>query len=375
MSWEDEVRLKVIDTQTGKRFDVSPKSFKQLYLDHGSRIQLDGTEGANADYAHFADFGRKKARKIEPESIDASNYNSSLSSPIEPAFKSVPTGRGAPAYQPRSTGRGVPSHQPMSTGRGAPAYQPVSTGRGVPAYQPVSTDRGVVPTGETSPVRGYTGYIGDTRGVQESWWDGTDMGQGLNYMDQFPQVDGSDDSMREYMMGRRDMSGTIYDPTPSNFVPNAILNKTYTPTTEQQTPKQNSIWSDAYGSLNSIYDKYSPQLESIWNNVPDMPTPDAFSAGEYVLDNYAQPVQNFFEGSLQGMSTAYDDVSNNVSDIWGSFFGSDDEIKSAALEKETKDAYVEEVRKRYESYGFPWNEKEIKYAERQYEKEKAQGLL
>jgi len=327
MSWEDEVRLNVVDTQTGKRFDVSPKAFKELYLDHGSRIQLDGTEGANADYAHFANFGRKKAMDIEPYSIDAGNYNSSLSSPIEPAFNAVPTGRG------------------------------------------------VVPTGETSPVRDYTGYTGDTRGVQESWWDGTNMGPGLDYMNQFPQIDGSDNSMREYMMGRRDMSGTIYNPTPSNFVPNAILNKPYTPTTEQQAPKQNSIWSDAYGSLNSIYDKYSPQLESIWNNVPDMPTPDAFSAGEYVLDNYAQPIQNFFNGSLQGMSTAYDDVSNNVSDIWGSFFGSDDEIKAIEAEKEAKDAHVEKTRKRYEASGFPWTEKEIKYAERQYEKEKAQGLL
>jgi hypothetical protein len=272
MNWEDEDRLKVIDKKTGKRFDVSPKAFKDLYLVHGNRIQLDGTEGANNEFAHFANFGRKKARKIEPESIDASNYNSyGLSSPIEPAFKSVPTGRGAPAYQPRSTGRGVPSHQPVSTGRGAPAYQPVSTGRGVPAYQPVSTGRGAVPTRETSPVRGYNGHTGDTRGVQGNWWDGRDMGQEMNYMDQFPQIDGSDNSMREYMMGRKDMSGTIYDPTPSNFVPSAILDKPYSPSSPPQAeqPQNYTPWQSLMDIGSSAKDALSEGYNLFKGNVQD----------------------------------------------------------------------------------------------------------
>jgi|1_EtaG_2_1085319.scaffolds.fasta_scaffold00718_8 hypothetical protein len=327
MNWEDEVRIKVVDTQTGKRFDVSPKAFKQLYLDHGSRIQLDGTEGANADYAHFADFGRKKARDIEP------------------AFKAVPTGRGVPAYQPRSTGRGVPSHQPVSTSRGAPAYQPVSTGRGV------------ISARETSPVRDYTGYTGDTRGVQESWWDGADMGPGMDYMEQFPQIDGSDDSMREYMMGRRDMSGTIYDPTPSNFVPNAILNKPYTPSPKRQ--QKPSIWSDAYNSLNSIYDEYSPQLNSIWNNVPNIPA-DAFDAGEYVLDTY-------------------DSMANTASGIWGDFtdwLSGDDEIKAAEAEKAELDKYLEDAKYRYVNiHGVAFDEDARKAAIAQFYKDKRLGKL
>jgi len=281
---------------------------------------------------------------------------------FQPAFKAVPTGRGVPAYQPRSTGRG------------APAYQPVSTGRGVPTYQPISTGMGVVPTREASPVRGYNGYTGDTRGVQESWWDGADMGPGMDYMDQFPQIDGSDDSMREYMMGRRDMSGTIYDPTPSNFVPNAILDKPYTPSLKRQ--QKPSIWSNVYNSLNSIYDEYSPQLDSIWDNVPNIPA-DAFDAGEYVLDNFAQPVQNFFSDAFTPIKAlTYDSMTDTASGIWGDltdWLSGDDEIKA---EKAELDKYLEDAKYRYVNiHGVAFDEDARKAAIAQFYKDKRLGKL
>jgi len=254
--------------------------------------------------------------------------------------------------------------------------------------------RGAVPTGETSPIRGYNGHTGDTRGVQENWWDGTDMGQGMNYMDQFPQIDGSDNSMREYMMGRKDMSGTIYDPTPSNFVPNAILDKPYNPPTPQTEQTQNyTPWQSLMDIGSGAKDALSEGYEIFRDNVQDyrkdrsfpsqsIPSlPSIFDATEYVTDNLAGPVDNFLSGSFQGMSDNYANVADSVSGMWGDLTdwmsgGKSDESKAAeAEEKERKDAYVEEVRKRYEAAGFDFDYSSRKHAERQYEKDKAQGLL
>ena len=308
--------------------------------------------------------------------------------------------------------------------------------------------RGAVPTRETSPVRGYNGHTGDTRGVQEVE-DGFDRDELISeqeqyllansmgnstYMDQFPQIDGSDDSLREDLYSQRYglNNGWQYNNNADIIDTNAILNKPYTPSPKREQPS--SIWEDignvgynvAQGLGNAGYNvaqdlgnagynviragllkdqemrehgrnqsrQAGPLAGMTWGDIGGHAANFMDAGSEALLDtskwisdntvgnlyNMGQPIQNFFEGSLQGMSTAYDKLPGKVSGMLGDLTdwmsGGDDEGKAAEeTEKERKDAYVEEVRKRYEENGFPWTEKEIRYAERQYEKDKAQGLL
>jgi len=107
----------------------------------------------------------------------------------------------------------------------------------------------------------------------------------------------------------------------------------------------------------------APTQKSIWDNVPDMPTPDAFSAGEYVLDNYAQPVQNFFGGALQGMSTAYDDVSDEV----GTFYNNMSNYRSTAAKGEKAREHIKSYKMKDLKKRFPG--KTDWWYERKYESE------
>ena len=324
MSWEDEVRLKVIDTQTGKRFDVSPKAFKQLYIDHGSRIQLDGTEGANADYA-WVGYG-----KSTPSDTGGERYGQD---PIElPEYHTQPFSRDPSTFKDSDMG---------SLKRFADMQRDLQSGT---FSRDPSTFKESNMNSLLNASRGDLLRSG-TFSRDPSTFKDSEMGSLGNAA--------HEDLLRS--------GGWQYNDNAFGPDTNAILNKSYTPSPKRQ--QEPSIWSDAYGSLNSIYDKYSPQLESIWNNVPDMPTPDAFSAGEHVLDNYAQPVQNFFGGALQGMSTAYDDVSDEV----GTFYNNMSNYRSTAAKGEKAREHIKSYKMKDLKKRFPG--KTDWWYERKYESE------
>ena len=187
-----------------------------------------------------------------------------------------------------------------------------------------------------------------------------------------------------------------YSPSAYKQETNAILNKTYNPPPptppEPPQPQNYSPWQSLMDIGSGAKDALSEGYNLFKGNVQDyrqdrsfpsgsIPSlPNIFDATEYVTDNLAGPVDNFLSGSFQGMSDNYANVADSVSGMWGDFTdwmsGGDDEGKVAEeTEKERKDAYVEEVRKRYEAAGFDFDYSSRKHAERQYEKDKAQGLL
>ncbi len=394
MSWEDEVRLKVIDKKTGKRFDVSPKAFKDLYLVHGNRIQLDGTEGANADYA-WVGYGKSTPSDTggerygqdpielpeyhtqpfsrDPSTFKESNMNSLLNASRGDLLRSGTFSRDPSTFKESNMNSllnasrgdllrsGTFSRDP-STFKESNMNSLLNAARGdILKSGTFSRDPSTFKKNYSHPTGGSVNSLKHFADIERRSGVGTD-----DWGNPLPTDDWGKnrfETLRDREIARLNDLQFYSGNGKENSVP------TQTEQTQNYTPWQ-SFWDIGSSAKDALSEGYN----LFRDNVQD-----------YRQDRSFSP-QNFFSDTFQGISDAYnepytpiealtyDSMADTASGIWSDLTGwlsGDDEIKAAEAEKAELDKYLKDAEYRYVNiHGAAWDEAAIKEVIAQFHRDK-----
>jgi hypothetical protein len=177
---------------------------------------------------------------------------------------------------------------------------------------------------------------------------------------------------------------------------NAILNKPYNPLPQTEQTQNYTPWQSLMDIGSGAKDALSEGYNLFKGNVQDYrkdrsfpsqsipPLPSIFDATEYVTDNLAGPVKNFFGDAFQGVSDAWnkpynpainwDDMSNRWDELTDWMGGG--ESKAAAMEKAKLDKYLKDAEYRYVNiHGVAFDEDARKEVIAQFHRDKRLGKL